>query len=440
MWSWEGLSSLAFLPRVSVGRVVLALARWRLTGEELSPLRQEDPTLRFESVQVLRERLALPRYVALQGEENEMLIDLENTLCVDTLAWLLRSMRTATLTEPFPAPDASPVRGPNGRYFNELVIPYSVALPSETPQQRVHAPLMMGGPTDRTPGTEWLYAKLYTGPATADRLLRVVVDQVTKRLKEAGIVDRWFFLRYGDPDFHLRLRLHGEPARLWSEGLCILRDALEVWLTNGGVRRFQLDTYEPEVARYGGSEGLAISEELFWRDSEAVLAVLGVMDGEDALDQRWYLCLVGIDALATDLGLDFEQRLQMFREMRSSYGREHEHFVSAKVGRRILSDAYRSRRSNIEAVLRCATTGDARFEAGQEAIRNCSRAMAPAIARLHDLESAGRLTQPIARLAQSYIHLHVNRLQRGAHWQHELILYDFLAKYYDSRVARSCHG
>ena len=67
------------------------------------------------------------------------------------------------------------------------------------------------------PGSEWLYAKLYTGAATADRVLRDVVGPVTRSALRAGAVDGWFFIRYGDPDWHLRWRLHGDPGRLRGE-------------------------------------------------------------------------------------------------------------------------------------------------------------------------------------------------------------------------------
>jgi hypothetical protein len=62
------------------------------------------------------------------------------------------------------------------------------------------------------PGSEWLYAKLYTGAATADQVLRQVVRPVTEAALRCGAADGWFFIRYGDPDWHLRLRLHGRPS------------------------------------------------------------------------------------------------------------------------------------------------------------------------------------------------------------------------------------
>ncbi|MEK8106376.1 thiopeptide-type bacteriocin biosynthesis protein [Micromonospora sp. M12] len=64
------------------------------------------------------------------------------------------------------------------------------------------------------PGGEWLYALVYCSGERQDELLRAVPALA------AGLdVDRWFFLRYGDPDPHLRLRFHGAPAVL-TTGCC----------------------------------------------------------------------------------------------------------------------------------------------------------------------------------------------------------------------------
>ena len=56
------------------------------------------------------------------------------------------------------------------------------------------------------PGSEWLYAKLYTGIATADDVLLEVIAPLTQEALRRGAADKWFFIRYADPQWHLRLR------------------------------------------------------------------------------------------------------------------------------------------------------------------------------------------------------------------------------------------
>src|SRR5262249_22589613 len=147
--------------------------------------------------------------------------------------------------------------GPEGRFVHELVVPFvrsSVATGGSPVAESVGRQASRPSPraVERTfpPGSEWLYAKLYTGTATADRVLSEVVRPVVGAALQSGAADGWFFLRYGDPDWHLRLRFHGAPERLHAEVLPALQAAVAPLLDDGRLWRAQLDTYEREVERY----------------------------------------------------------------------------------------------------------------------------------------------------------------------------------------------
>ena len=43
---------------------------------------------------------------------------------------------------------------------------------------------------------------------------------------------------------------------------------------------------------------------------------------------------------------------------------------------------------------------------------------------------------PVERLTGSYLHMHANRMLRAAHRAQEAVLYHFLERLYESRVAR----
>ena len=40
-------------------------------------------------------------------------------------------------------------------------------------------------------------------------------------------------------------------------------------------------------------------------------------------------------------------------------------------------------------------------------------------------------------IAPNYVHMHVNRMLRSAHGNQEFVLYDFLARIYESRAIRA---
>src|SRR5207253_267818 len=229
------------------------------------------------------------------------------------------------------------------------------------------------------PGSEWLYVKLYTGPATVDHALRDVVKPVLDELIRAAAADRWFFIRYGDPDWHLRLRVHGDPARLHDEVLPLLQSTAAPLLENGRLWRIQLDTYKREVERYGGPDGILLAEQVFHADSEAVLQLAGVLSEDARGDVRWRLVLLGMHLLLTDLGLDLETRHAVMRRMRNAYATQCQADENL---RHSLSTRFRSERKGLEALLNRAPSSDALLALGQAALRGRSERLAAIVSQL----------------------------------------------------------
>jgi thiopeptide-type bacteriocin biosynthesis protein len=283
------------------------------------------------------------------------------------------------------------------------------------------------------PGSEWLFAKLYTGPATADKVLRDVVRPVVERVLPAGAADGWFFIRYGDPDWHLRLRFHGDPARLGGEVLPALQMAAAPLLHDGQLWRVQLDTYEREVERYGGAAGIVLAERLFQADSEAALALAELLAEDARGEVRWRLALVGMDLLLGDLGFDLEARRAVVHRARDAFAAEFH--ADAEFGHQ-LAAKFRPERKGLEALLGPAAVADTPYAAALEVLRRRSRALAPMMTGLRACARASRLSVPLTELAPSYLHMHANRMLRSAQRAQELVLYDFLTRLYQSQAAR----
>jgi thiopeptide-type bacteriocin biosynthesis protein len=433
-WDWGPLRQAPFLPRVVSGQLVLSRARWNLTEAELLALGQARGADQFAAVQAWRAERRLPRYVALADRDHQLLIDLDNMLSVAALAHQLRGRPQAELVEMFPDPDELCVTGPEGRFMHQLVVPFVQAAPPR-PEPDIAARQVTRSLVRRRfpPGSEWLYAKLYTGTGTADQLLSHVVGPLVRSSLASGAADTWFFIRYADPNWHLRLRLHGEPGRLHAEVLPRLEAAAAPLLEAGQLWRMQLDTYEREVERYGGGRGIELAEQLFTADSEAVLTITGSLSGDAGLDLRWRLAMAGIDLLLEDLGLTLEEKRSVARRARENFGRE---FGIDGNFRGQVSQRYRAERAHLEALLDPGQAPPAPLAAGLEALRRRSLQLAPVTAELRQLSQAGRLSATLADIARSFAHMHVNRLLRSAHRAQELVLYELLDRAYSSRAGR----
>src|SRR5262249_24082611 len=103
-WSWGPLGEAPFLPRVVCGRLVLSRARWQLTRDELKPLGEARAAQRFRAVHRWRQARRLPRWVGLVEGDNELPLDLDNALAVETFVELVKGQERATLVELFPGP------------------------------------------------------------------------------------------------------------------------------------------------------------------------------------------------------------------------------------------------------------------------------------------------------------------------------------------------
>ena len=436
-WSWGPLAHARFLPRVTHGRLVLTVARWNFWSDTLEKLGQGDATQRFATLQALRAERRLPRFVALEEGDQLLPIDLDNVLSADTLIHLLKDRPRATLVEHFPLPQELCAEGPEGRFLHELVVPYVRTRPGEPTRLPPPAPRLAPTPAPGLarsfpPGSEWLYAKIYAGSATADRLLTEQVAPLVRSALGSGAADGWFFIRYGDPDWHLRLRFHGTP-----EGLARVSRELTETLSAPHQERLlwkvQLDTYEREVERYGGPEAMVLAERLFQVDSEAVLQLLELLPGDEGADARWRLMLYGMDRLMGDLGLGPEERLSLVTGLRAGFGRE---FQAGRVTERQLGERFRKERKSIEELLGPRRVRQSVLAMGQVVYQRRSERLAPITAALRALAEAGTLRVPLLELAGSLLHMHANRLARASARAQELVLYDLLGRHYASQAAR----
>jgi thiopeptide-type bacteriocin biosynthesis protein len=80
------------------------------------------------------------------------------------------------------------------------------------------------------------------------------------------------------------------------------------------------------------------------------------------------------------------------------------------------------------------------LEPGFELLAERSGRLAPIAAELREAQAQGLLTVNVADLAASYLHMHANRLLRGAARAQELVIYQFLVRLYESQLARRKRG
>ncbi|MFO0739991.1 MAG: thiopeptide-type bacteriocin biosynthesis protein, partial [Labilithrix sp.] len=186
---------------------------------------------------------------------------------------------------------------------------------------------------------------------------------------------------------------------------------------------------------------IALCETIFEADSDAVLAIIDMLEDED---DRWRLALRGLHHLLLDFGFDLEARRSLLRSLRTSFALEHYVGVGdpnkpnpqSSWFEKALSERSRKERSALETLLRTPVGGEHPLDPGFSTFATRSEAIVPVAAELRKREESGALSTPLIDIAGSLLHMHANRLLRARQRAQELVLYDALLRIYDSEAAR----
>lgn len=403
-FDWGPAAALPFLPRVRTGRVVLRPAQWRGWRDRWrEALHAADPGAFTWALQRWRQQWTVPRQVYLTAGDNRLLLDLDDP---DQAGLLRAELRRpghgeVVLHEGLPATDQAWLPGPGGHYVSEFVIPLirRAPLPADSAgraRDRRGSPRPAVAEADRLrrPGTDWLYVTL-PGPARReDALLAGPVRSLGTELIGRGDADAWFVVRYGEPERHLRLRLHGDPERLvectlprvakWAAGL----------VAAGERSGFGVGTYEREVERYGGPAAMTMAEAVFCADSAAVCALLCVVDGHE--DRRLEVAVLSIDALLRGLGPVVPDRRAWLARMAPPP--------------RETGTAWREGQGRLRALLAGQPEEDEWARETAPILDELAGRVRPTAEQIAALDAAGALQAPAADVAGSLVHLHANRI------------------------------
>jgi thiopeptide-type bacteriocin biosynthesis protein len=415
-FDWGSAAALPVLPRVQVGRIVLCPAQWRIDARAQKEL-ASDPATFMTGLRKWRGRWHVPRYVYLSFGDNRLLLDLDDEAQADQLRAEIRRLAEGAqllLQEALPAPEHAWVGGPEGHFITELMIPLVLQPDRGATEAATFPPHLFGSfrivDRVRPPGSDWLFAKLYCPRAFEDDLLTGPVAELCQQAIAMGAANDWFFLRYTDPEPHLRLRFRGRSERLTGElmpHLCVWADGL---FADGLCTRLCFDTYDRELERYGGTAGTAAAEAVFGADSRAVIEMLRLSrEGLLGMDLT-SLAVLSIDDLLTGLGASEAERVDWYRERASS--------------RTVAGDEYRRRKDALRGLL--GDPEQIRNQPGGDALARVLAArrneLEPIARRLDALTAAQELSQPKSMLFRSYVHLHCNRLLAGDRSAEEQVL------------------
>ncbi len=395
---WGDAEQLPFLPRVQVGRIVLRAAQWRIDAHVL---RHEMPEVmkngNSRALKDWAQRWRVPRYVYYGDFDVLLLLDLEAEANLDFLAGQIRRSgdRVLVLIECLTPPGTAWIRGANGHFLAEFVIPFV----RRRAPENVSEPIRLSMPALpvetsrrlRFPGSDWLYIRLYYALHLEEEVLGDEVREFCTRLTAEGRVVSWFFVRYEDTLPHIRLRLHGRPDILWTSVVQDVNTWTRRQADDGVLLKFAYDTYEREIERYGGDSAIDLTERVFHADSLATVEILRLLQIGQLKIDRTTLAVLTADSFLESLGLDRPQRLAVYRA----------------IGGRLRSagEEYRRRKTLLLRLLSELPDESDLFPGSDLVFQVLGRRRSELSAWRESSDGPGT-----ARIAGSLVHMHYNRL------------------------------
>lgn len=425
----------AFLPRAEYKNVVLRAASWRLAADDLAVFRDKNRSIAEKRVKFaeLKTERGLPDRFLIVENDNELLIDCSNPVAIDAFIDVAKNNTELVLEEFLAEASNALIKDAAGNPFaNECI---AIILNGSEPKPVAVSPAYTQTAASKATfsiGSEWLFYKIYCGPKTADFILTDKIKPVVKSLQEMGAIDKWFFIRYADPDTHLRVRFHICDFAQYGTVIKTVHNCLEPLTEQHIITRFTTDTYKRELARYGDNS-IMLAEQLFCNDSNFVTDTLAMLDAESGGTVRWQMALRAVDALLSDFKYSETEKAELITALSVGFFHEHGGQKELKVA---LDTRFRNLRPEIEEVMNKPDDSEKVYYPLLELLQQRSEANAPVVQVLLEMRDAQLLQVPLNNLLASLLHMNLDRLFMGRNRTNEFVVYDMLARYYKSARAR----
>ncbi|UYN87593.1 MAG: lantibiotic dehydratase [Cyclobacteriaceae bacterium] len=435
-WNWGVLNEFPFLPRVRYGKTILSKARWILNLSNLSTKKDIKDSEIVELVTTHFTENGIPVNVTITQGDNQLPINIRNATCLKILVQDLKKYKSLILQECLFNDNNLVVTGPEGAFTNEIIIPWCKQIDVKQ-SERTNVDVKQAKEINLQqrsflPGSEWHYAKIYCGVKTADLILAEVIKPLTEKLLEEGIISKFFFIRYYDPDHHLRIRFKGE-GNFYAEVTNRLNKSLTPFLQANLVSNVQTEIYKREIERYG-FENMDNSETIFFVDSIAVLNILSLLEGDEGDHFRWQFAIKGVNDLLDAFKFNNSMKKDLMGWLSMNFAKEFN--ADNQESKKQLSAKYREYRSVIELMFKDILSEKHEFYLVWQFFKTRKESLSVYAAEIYWLSRKNKLSVGLNDLVASYIHMFLNRFLRSKQRMQEMVIYDLLHQHYKSLLAR----
>ncbi len=388
-------------PRITYGEnIILSLATWKISLEDLESITEN-------SLQDYIKSEKIPQYFCIVNGDHKLLIDYKNPILLSVVLNELKKMKHIKIQE-----FIYDVKEEN--YVNEIILSVknevykanASLLPKRNPES-------INVQRKFIPGDSWIYYKIYTGVKTANYLIINYLSKVGEYLIEKGLIEKWFFIRYNDPEFHIRFRLRLKSAeKSISNTISTINEILSNEFNNKSIWDIQLGTYNRELERYGVDTIDAI-ENFFYYDTLMAISILKQFKNNLECPYWLYVCY-SIEKILEIFDLNWEEKILLLEGLSLQFNKE---FIVDKKLKKQIDKKYRSNFQNLKNLMNY----ELQTLLNEKIVHQAYDNMKVIVEKLN--------TKNID-LISSLVHMHINRIIDLNPRAHEMVIYNILLKFY----------
>lgn len=429
-FSWGALQNeFDFLPRVNYKDTVLSRAAWNINKTEIKNILDAGESNHIEFICDFRKKRNIPDLVYIAQGDNEVLINFNNELSCNVFYYMLKSESFIQLKEFLFSNDTITTN-----YCNEIIFTAhkNIEKKVETAavNQFVSKENKEGVTTSFSIGEKWLYYKFYCGERAGEELLNRVINPIVEELNAKNLIDKWFFIRYHDiQGHHIRFRVLLKSSNLFTDCIQIIKHHIEPLERTQIIWKTQTDNYLRELQRYG-YEAIEETETLFFYDSECTLKFVDLIEGDSGEKIRWMFALLSIDHFLNDFDVKLEGKVKLFNAAKTGFGKEFNR--SGRLNKQI-NEKFVKYESDIESFLN-PNLMDEMYAPLLEILTDRSKKNTAVVKQIKQLSKENRLPAYLDNIMLSYVHMICNRIFLTKHRMQEMVVYDFLYKYYSKQL------
>ncbi|HEK4647645.1 TPA: thiopeptide-type bacteriocin biosynthesis protein [Clostridioides difficile] len=290
-----------FTPRIKFENVIITPKQWCIYEEMFSNIK--DYSLFIQEFDNIKNIFKIDRYVYLANSDNRILIDLSNKDFYEHIYKYIKKFSYIKLEEfEFISNDEFILKDQyNNKYISEYSLSFFKADVNNVKEIEIDETYKENIITDSSSfilpfENNWLYYKLYGINGRENEVIRQVEDLFSS-LEEASIK---FFIRYYDEGGkNLRVRFRFENSKDLMNNLIYINNFFYKLRDKGMIYTASIDTYLPEISRYGGNELIDYVERFFSIDSKFVMSLLKKVNLSESSDVEFYYFLGILSILKT---------------------------------------------------------------------------------------------------------------------------------------------